>query len=40
VTQFSYDIQDGALVVTVLSDDEHTNHDPDEFLLFVDIPGG
>lgn len=40
VTQFSYDIQDGALVVTVLSDDEHTNHDPDEFLLYVDVPGG
>jgi len=40
VTQFSYDIQEGALVVTVLSDDEHTNHAPDEFLVFVDVPGG
>jgi hypothetical protein len=39
-TQLSYRIQDGAWQVTVLSDDEHTDRDPNVFILFVDRPGG
>jgi hypothetical protein len=39
-TRLSYRIRGGARVVTAFSDDEHTNRDPNLFVLIVDTPGG